>query len=160
MTVIEFFDKCAIENILSALVCDPKRVVFIGNSAKAMERRMAAYRQILESRGRKTELVCKGVGQNDLLGIANTLAGIAEQEESCVFNLDGGGALYLVAVGMVAQQYPEKVKLQRFNLRSGTVFECDTGGCTRHSVPLAVTVAENALLYGGRVVYELSLIHI
>lgn len=154
MTLIEFFDKCAIDNILGALVCEPERVVFIGDSTKQMNRRMDAYRQILSSRGKKTELICKGVNKNDLLSIAQTLSQIVEQEESCVFNLDGGEELYLVAVGMVAQHYPEKVKLQRFNLRSSTIAECDTSGCTRRSVPLAVTVAETAMLYGGKVVYE------
>lgn len=154
MTLIEFFDKCAIDNILGALVCDPDRVVFIGDSAKQMKRRMNAYRQILSSRGKKTELICKGVNKNDLLSIAQTLSQIVEQEESCVFNLDGGEELYLVAVGMVAQHYPEKVSLQRFNLRSSTIAECDTNGCTRRSVPLAVTVEETAMLYGGKVVYE------
>ncbi len=154
MIVVEFFDKCAIENILSALVCDPERVVFIGGSAKEMERRVAAYRKVLNSRGKNTELCCKSVNRHDLLGIANTLAEIVEREDSVIFNLDGGDELYLVAVGMVAQQYPEKVTLQRFNLRSSTVSECDTNGCTRKSRQLSVSVAENALLYGGRVVYE------
>lgn len=154
MTIVEFFDKSAIENILSALVCRPDRVVFIGDSLKRMERRVTAYRQVLESRDIRAELVCKSVNKNDLLGIAKVLSQIVEQEEQCVFNLDGGDELYLVAVGMVAQHYPEKVKLQRFNMRSGTVFECDTDGCTRNTAELEVTVAENALIYGGRVVYD------
>lgn len=154
MTVIEFFDKCAIENVLSALVCDPERVVFIGESTKRMNRRMDAYRQILSNRGKSTELVCKGVNRNDLLSIVQTLSQIVEQETQCVFNIDGGDELFLVAVGMIAQHYPEKVTLQRFNLRSSTILECDTNGCTRLSTPLAVTVAETAMLYGGRVVYD------
>lgn len=154
MIVVEFFDKCAIENTLSALVCDPERVIFIGSSGKQMERRVAAYRQVLCGRGKHTELCCKGVNRHDLLGIANTLAQIVEREDRVVFNLDGGDELYLVAVGMVAQQYPEKVTLQRFQLDSGTVSECGTNGCARKCGQLSVSVAENALIYGGKVVYE------
>ena len=36
MTVIEFFDKNAIENMLSALLCQPDKVVYIGSSKKQM----------------------------------------------------------------------------------------------------------------------------
>lgn len=153
MTIVEFFDKCAIENILSALVCEPEQVVYIGRSAKEMERRLSAYRQILANHGKNTRLLCRSADPHDLLGIAQTLAQIVEQD-NVIFNLDGGDGLYLVAVGMVAQQYPDRVTLQRFNLQSGTVTQCDTNGCTRLSTSLSLSVAETALLYGGRVVYE------
>ncbi len=154
MTVVEFFDKCTIENILSALVCQPEQVVFLGEDAGSMNRGLAAYRQILKRRGSTTQLSCKRVSGNDLPGILAILEKIVREEGGCIFNLNGGGELYLVAGGMIAQKYPEQVKLQRFHLESGTIHERDTDGWTRRTAALEVTAEENALLYGGRLVYD------
>ena len=38
MTIIEFFDKNAIENVISSLLCNPDKVVFIGYNRNAMKK--------------------------------------------------------------------------------------------------------------------------
>ena len=152
MTVIEFFDKAAIENMLSALLCGPDRVIFIGDSAKRMNRSMSAYREVLANRGLSVELMCRSVRKNDLKAIVTALTEIVEQEPECVFNLDGGEDLYLVAVGMVAQKYPDKVKLHRFNVRTNTITDCDADGNDQLQGPIEISVAENVRIYGGIVV--------
>ncbi len=40
MTIIEFYDKNAIENIAGALLCAPERVIFVGDKHKKMEKSM------------------------------------------------------------------------------------------------------------------------
>lgn len=152
MTVIEFFGKAAIENMLSALLCGPDRVVFIGDSTKRMNRSLEAYREVLKGRGLNVELLCHGVRKNHLGAIVEVLTQIVEREADCVFNLDGGEDLYLVAVGMVAQKFPDKVRLHRFNVRNNTILDCDADGNDQLSSPIKISIQENIRIYGGSVV--------
>lgn len=152
MTIIEFFDKAAIENVLSALLCAPERVVFIGDSTKQMKRSLEAYREVLKDRGLPVELLCRSVRKNDLGAIVEVLTQIVEQEAVCVFNLDGGEDLYLVAVGMVAQMYPDKVLLHRFNVRNNTIIDIGADGTDQLASPIEISIAENVRIYGGSVV--------
>lgn len=152
MTIIEFFGKAAIENVLSALLCGPDRVIFIGDSTKRMKRSLEAYREVLQGRGLQVELLCHGVRKNDLGAIVDTLTAIVERESDCVFNLDGGEDLYLVAVGMVAQKFPDKVRLHRFNVRSNSIVELGSDGTERLSGPIELSISENIRIYGGSVV--------
>ena len=40
MTVIEFFDKNAIDNMLSALCCQPERILFVGHNRTQIEKQL------------------------------------------------------------------------------------------------------------------------
>jgi len=151
LTIIEFFDKTAIENMLSALLCKPDRVVYIGHNRKQIEKCLEAYREVLTTRGLKVELRAKSLNRNNLQRIVQDLSEIVEQDENCVFNLDGGEELYLVAVGMVAQMYPGRVALHRFNIRNNTIIDCDADGNDQLREPIRISVPENIRIYGGRV---------
>lgn len=153
MTVIEFFDKNAIENMLSALCCQPERVIYVGHNRTQMEKHMESYRRVIRDRGLQVELLPpKSLNRNKLPQIVEVLSGIVEQYGDCDFNLDGGEELYLVAVGIVAQKYPDKVRLHRFNIRNNTITDCDADGKDHLMAPIALTVQENVSIYGGEVV--------
>ena len=154
MTVIEFFDQTAIENVLSALLCRPDRVIYVGYSAKKMCAAMEIYREILASRCLQVELSCRGVSRNDLQAIVETLTQIVEEYDDCVFNLDGGEDLYLVAMGIIAQRYQDKIQLHRFNVRTRSITDCDGDGNNQQREPIAIRVEENIRIYGGRVIYR------
>lgn len=154
MTVIEFFDKTAIENMLSALLCDPQRVIYIGDDRKRMKQAICAYQQVLKGRFLDVELQYKSVNKNDLKCIVDVLSQVVEENEDCVFNLDGGEDLYLVAVGMVAQKYGNRVQLHRFNVRSSIAVDCDADGNNQQVEPISISIEENALIYEGRVIYQ------
>ena len=107
MTIIEFFDKNAIENMLGALCCQPDRIIFVGHNRKQMEKHLVNYRDVIQRRGVNVELLPPRVmNRNNLPQIVASLSKIVEEFGDCDFNLDGGEELYLVAVGMVAQKYP------------------------------------------------------
>lgn len=153
MTIIEFFDKTAIENILSTLLCAPDRVIFVGNNRKQMKRAIEKYREVLDGRGIRVvfeEPV--SANRNNLQHIVEKLSVIVNTYDDCVFNLDGGEELYLVAVGMVAQKYPDRIRLARFNIRNNTMVDCDADGNDMLSAPIAVSIRENVRIYGGAVV--------
>lgn len=153
MTVIEFFDKNAIENMLSALCCQPERILFVGHNRAQIEKQLEFYRLVIQSRGLNVELLPpRSINRNNLPQIVDALSDIVEKYGECDFNLDGGEELYLVAVGMVAQKYPGRVRLHRFNIRNNTVTDCDADGRDQLLAPIALDVRENVTIYGGRMV--------
>lgn len=153
MTVIEFFDKNAIENMLSALCCQPERILFVGHNRTHIEKQLEFYRLVIQSRGLNVELLPpRSINRNNLPQIVDALSDIVEKYGECDFNLDGGEELYLVAVGVVAQKYPGRVRLHRFNIRNNTVTDCDADGRDQLLAPIALDVRENVTIYGGRMV--------
>lgn len=154
MTVIEFFDKTSIENILSALLCQPDRVVFVGSSNRKMRRYIQYYNGVLEKRCIEVEMTCKSVNKNDLQSIFQALSQLVEKYDDCVFNLDGGEDLCLVALGMLVQKYPGRFRMHRFNINNNTIVDCDADGENQLCAPIAIGVEENMRIYGGRVIYS------
>lgn len=155
MTVVEFFDKNAIENMLSAMLCQPEKVLFVGNSKKQMEPKLEVYREVLKTRClQDVELDCIGLDQNNLAHIIEVLSGVVEKTDLCVFNLDGGEDLYLVAVGAVAQRYGSRVQMHRFNVRNNTIVDCDADGNDQLAMPIRISIEENVRIYGGRMIFE------
>lgn len=153
MTIIEFFGKNAIENMLGALCCQPERVIFVGHNRKQMEKTMEQYRRVIHNRGLTVELLPpRAMNRNNLPQIVESLSKIVEEYGDCDFNLDGGEELYLVAVGMVAQKYPDKVRLHRFNIRNNSITDCDADGEDHLMAPVVLDIRENVSIYGGRVV--------
>ena len=153
MTVIEFFDKNAIDNMLSALCCQPERILFVGHNRTQIEKQLEFYRQVIQSRGLNVELLPpRSINRNNLPQIVDALSDIVAKYGECDFNLDGGEELYLVAVGVVAQKYPGRVRLHRFNIRNNTVTDWDADGNDQLLAPIALDVRENVTIYGGRMV--------
>lgn len=153
MTIVEFFDKNAIENMLGALCCQPERVIFVGHNRKQMEKQLGNYRKVLQDRGLNVALLPpRSINRNNLQQIVDSLSRLVEEYGDCDFNLDGGEELYLVAVGMVAQKYPDKVRLHRFNIRNNSITDCDADGEDHLMAPIVMDIEENISIYGGEVV--------
>ena len=57
MTIIEFYDKNAIENIAGAMMCQPERVVLLGDNGEKMAKSCGIYRNVLAGNGINTELL-------------------------------------------------------------------------------------------------------
>lgn len=153
MTVIEFFEKTAIENMLSALLCQPERVIYIGDSTKQMKRSIECYKEVLRGRDIDVDMQYRSVPKNRLQEIVTELDKLVEQYDDCVFNLDGGEDLYLVAVGIITQRHPG-VQLHRFNVRNNTIIDCDADGNDQLKSPVEISAVENVRIYGGRILFE------
>lgn len=88
--------------------------------------------------------------------IIDELTYLVETYDDCVFDLTGGEDLYLVAVGMVVERCKDKnIQMHRFNIRNGTIIDCDQDGKTimEHD-QLQMSIEENVRVYGGDVVYD------
>ncbi len=151
MTIVEFFDENDIENIASALLCKPDRIVFVGHSSRKMNKAKEDYQEVLDKRDIKTKLEVKSVGRNNFKRIVEVLSEIAAEDEDCHFDLEGGEELYLVAVGMIAERFGNKIGLHRYNIVSNNFLDCDEDGRPYCEEKVDLTIKENIQIYGGKV---------
>lgn len=152
MTAIEFYDRTPMENVISALTVVPDKIVFIGENSQ-MKNFHQIYRRFLENRHLQIEVEYKGINRHDIMGIAQTLSAIVEQEDECLIDLTGGDDLVLVAMGMVFQKYRDSknIQMQRFNVLNGRVTDCDNDGNQMYAGNPTLSVAELVQLHGGAV---------
>lgn len=154
MTIIEFFEhKSHVENIISAMLCAPDKVILLGDNKKKMAKISQRYSEIVQSRGFSVEFVPKSINRNDLMSIVSTLEDIVDENEDCIIDLSGGDDLSLVATGIVYADNADRIKLHRFNITNSKMTDCDSDGELCKSAPLELTVEELVAINGGRVIY-------
>ena len=155
MTLIEFFEKDAIENICSSLIRIPDRVIMIGDR-KSMKKHTERYETVLTSRGCSVEFIPRTINKNKMQSIVDTLSGIVEEYDDCVFDLTGGDELCLTATGIVCERYKDlNLQMHRINVRNNTIIDADQDGITimEETAPL-LSIEENVRIYGGDIVYD------
>ena len=150
MTLIEFFDDVPIDNMVSCLSIKPEKVVFVGDK-KPMKKQEDVYLRLTEKYNIQVVFEYVAINKNSVEQIVETLADIVENEEDCVFDLTGGDDLVLVAMGIVYERYRKKknIQMHRFNIRTGTIHDCDSDGVLPELAPLKLTVKDNIMIYGG-----------
>lgn len=151
MTIIEFFDKSPLENIAGALLCRPERVIFIGDRRKQIEKSIDMYSRVLSRRGCNISMSYKTVSRNNLANIVSVLESIVADNEDCVFDLTGGEALYLVAVGMIMDKYGSAVQCHLFNFNNSKLIDCDADGIVCNTQPFDMSVEEGIIMHGGEI---------
>ena len=154
MTAVEFHDRTPIENAISSLTTTPDKIIFIGDG-NAMGKFRPDYEEFLIRRDKNVELEYRPIKKDDINDIVRVLTEIAEQEKECVFDLTGGEDLVLVAMGMVYQKYAnsrdKSIKMQRLNVRSGVVRDCDNDGKVICDYTPKLSVEENIKINGGAI---------
>ena len=154
MTYIEFYDKTSIVNICSCLTNIPDRVILVGGDRKPIERRKADYRRVFSDRGHNIDFDCRTVNKNSMDDIISKLEEIITLDDEIAVDLTGGDDLMLVAMGIVYERHrtERNIQLHRFNIRSNTIYDCDSDGKTIEKDDLKLSVEENIRIYGGEVV--------
>ncbi len=155
MTLIEFFEKDAIENICSSLVKTPERVVLIGDR-KAAQKHMERYKVVLSAKGVEVDFIYRTVNKNRMQSIIDILTELVEEYNDCVFDLTGGDELCLAATGIVCERYKDlNLQMHRINVRNNTIIDADQDGVTimEETAPL-LSIEENIRIYGGDIVYD------
>lgn len=155
MTIIESFEKAPIENLISVLTCKPKKVIYLGDISQ-MKASMIVYERILREKGIKTEIVLRGIQKNNLPNILQVVTEIVENEEECIFDITGGEDLVLLAFGMIYERYKSTkvVKMQRFNINTGRIIDCDCDDEVTFEGTFSMDVKELISVYGGIVMPE------
>ena len=154
MTIIEFYDKVALENIAGAMLCGADSIILVGDSRSKMEQSITVYDTILKNRGINTKLLYMTINRNNLQNIIDVLSEIVLSDESCVFDLTGGEDLYLVGVGAVMNKFAGRVQCHRFNFNNNTLYDCDADGNVCSTSPFIISAEENIAMYGGRIVKD------
>lgn len=155
MTVIEFFDKNPLENLVTTLTLQPERVIFFGDRDLMAEQREACL-ALLRQKQINTELVWSRVDCSNLPLLIETLERTVKKEADCIIDVTGGEDLVLVAAGAVYEKlrHSRNVQLQRFDLASAKFFDCDGDEKVVSEALPRLTVAENIALRGGVVRYQ------
>ncbi len=155
MTVLEFFDKNPLENLVTTLTLRPDRVIFFGNS-DLMEQQRAACIDLLKKKKINAEVVWQQVDCENLPLLIKTLERTVAKEKNCIIDVTGGEDLVLVAAGAVYEKLRKShsVQLQRFDLSRGRFFDCDGDEKVVNERLPRLTVEENIALRGGVVRYQ------
>ena len=155
MTAIEFYDTSPIENAICAITTVPEKIIFLGDGS-TMEKFDCVFRPILGERHPDTKIEYKSVNRNSLNDMVEKLSALVNEEEECLFDLTGGEDLALVAMGIVYEKYRHtgKIQMQRLNVNSGVIYDCDGDGNLNVASTPTLSVEENIKLHGGVVRYS------
>lgn len=150
MTVVEFFDKVSIDNMVSCITMEPDKIIFIGDK-KTMSKYKEHYERFLRRKKLDIELEYVNINRNSISNVVGILEKIVLEDDYCVFDLTGGEDLVLVAMGIVYERYKDEKQIQmhRFNISTGSIFDCDSDGIIPYEGEPEITVEDNISLYGG-----------
>lgn len=139
--------------MISALANSPERVVFIGER-KQMKQKDAVFHRFLSAISNSTtELEYRSIKVHALHEIVEVLDQVVQDYPGCCFDLTGGDDLSMVAIGVIYERYrAQGVELHQYNIRTGTIYDCDLNGKTASGTIPALTVEQNIILHGGCIV--------
>ena len=150
MTVVEFFDKVSIDNMVSCITMEPDKIIFIGDK-KTMNKYKSHYENFIRKKKLDVTLEYININRNSISNVVGILEKIVLEDDYCVFDLTGGEDLVLVAMGIVYERYKDEKQIQmhRFNISTGSIFDCDSDGIIPYEGEPEITVEDNISLYGG-----------
>lgn len=152
MTIVEFFDREMLENMISTLMLKPERVVLFGRDFKKMASFQNNMEQILREKKICTQVIVETVNTSDYLALTGKLNSFIDMYPDCVFDLTGGEELILVAMGAVAAK--RSIPLHSINPRSGRIKTILHGhGEKKETKGAWLTVDEAITLFGGAIEY-------
>ena len=154
MTIIEFYDKNALDNIAGALICRPEQIVLLGSNWYQMKNSSVAYKRVLRQNGISTDIKIVAVNKNDLSGVVEKLEQIVAETDECILDITGGDDVYLTAAGVIMERHKDKVECHRFNFAKETIDDCDDNGRVAYPVSFDVSVEDSIAIYGGELVLE------
>ncbi len=148
-TIIELFDECQIENVMSALVYEPQKIIFVGYESVMTEKRQADIKIFLRIKRILSNLEFITVPENDFGAISSKIEKLISENDDCVFDTTGGEDLILTVMGKLAAE-KEIPKLYFSIPTREIVTENFTEEPKRNSWP-NLTCEEYITLYGGKI---------
>ncbi len=148
MTIIEFFDPNAIHNALSLLLLSPTRVILFGEDAEQMYDFRLRLEKLISARKLKTRVQIMEARKKDYRTLINKLETLLLTYDDCVFDLTGGSAEALVAMGALSQKHGVPMHLSDPATCTITPFS----GATAYPPfsDIRLSIREHATLYGGK----------
>ena len=154
MTIVEFFDKTPLENIAGAMLLKPRKVIYVGDKRKRIEKGIRAYKRVMAQRGIDVIMTYSIASRNSIDDIVDTLEHIVASNPDAVFDITGGEDLYLAAVGIMMERHKGEIQCHRFNLKNSVLIDCDADGNVYEVESFDISAEENIILHGAEIVRE------
>lgn len=106
MTLVEFYDSNSIDNILSSLILNPKRVILLGENYDELEIFEKRMLKIFEKRKLNIKTECFEIDGYEFEDIKKFLYELVEKYSRCAFDLTGGSDIIHLALGAVSEKLP------------------------------------------------------
>lgn len=151
MTVIECFSSFPIKNVMTSLLLKPDKVIYLGHTAQINDAIEQHYRPFLKSRlGDTLTVESREIGSSLQETVAAVTA-IAESDPTCIFDVEGGDDLTLVAIGMVIHAYRGRAvfRLCRTNIADGSLRFLSENGDQAYARRFKPTIRDMIELHGG-----------
>lgn len=150
MTLVEFFDKEALDNAAGVLLLRPERLVLLYSECRCGDF-ADALGKILEKRNIVTEIITEKVDTSRIDTAKEKLEEITERFPDCDFDIAGGNDIMLVAIGEVAKKHG--LPLHCVNVREKSVKAVNLDKEYR-VFDAQLSVSELIDLYSGRCTNE------
>ncbi len=150
-TLIELFDREPLENAAGPLLFRPEKIVYLGCRDIMRGRQMADLRRFYKAMGLGMEVEYLPVDRYDRDGISRRILEVLQKNPDCAFDLTGGSELLLVTVGELSRLMG--ISMHQVNLEEQTVLTIE-GADPEPVDRIELTVAQNILLHGGRILFS------
>ena len=154
MTLIEFFDREHMDNMIACLRLQPEEAVFLGTQEQ-MQPFLKRYEALLQKKGIQTKIQFQNVEGNNLQDVTQILLDIINSREQCVIDITGGDERLVMAAGAALAQLPSQkqknVAIQRFEMPMGEAKDYDGDGEILPEKAVTLTAGELIALYGGTI---------
>lgn len=146
-TLIELFDICQIENVVSAMRLLPERIVFVGYKEIMTNKRKDDIENFFKIRGIKIQLEYEVVGRYDFDMIVDKLCSLVDKYPDSCFDLTGGKELVLAAMGLVAAE--KGIPMVQFDIKKGTLIPVRNSDLLADNMNSRLAIKETVALNGG-----------
>ena len=155
MTLVEFYGRDPVDNVISALTLRPDKIIFMGNKSE-INSGISSIQNVLLRRGINPEIECCNIARNDANKLISTLSRIIEENAPCTFDITGGEDTLLFAFGRVVERYQASdIQVHWFNIHNRNIADFDSDGILPVMQSDTLTVEEQISLYGGSVVSDI-----
>ena len=154
MTLVEFYGRDPVDNVISALTLRPDKIIFMGNKSE-INSGISSIQNVLLRRVINPVIECCIIVRNDAKKLISTLSRIIEENAPCTFDITGGEDTLLFAFGRVVERYQASdIQVHWFNIHNRNIADFDSDGILPVMKSDTLTVEEQISLYGGSVVYD------
>ncbi len=151
-TLIELFDECAIENVITAAAFKPERIVYIGYKDVMTDARRKSISRFFKMRNIKSKISYEVISKYNYSEIKNRINDILDRNEECVLDLTGGTELVLTAMGALIES--RSIPALQIDIPTGRIINIK--GCEKLPPPekLRLSIEEYVALNGGAVITD------
>ena len=151
-TLIEFFDKPPVENVISTYLINPSKVFFIGPNSEINRQWTKRFKKIMAARKKDIEVEYFPHDSLNVDDARTILEWIIQTQEDCIFDIRGGKETSILALGEMIQQFGMKsFHVIMPNIWRGTVRNLKTGKDDSTPFAAKISLPDYIKFYSGQI---------